>query len=96
MTLSGAIQALTDRLAEEDVGKLCSTLLEDLRRDGSPVQFDTYFAANYGELSQLVAWSMKENFGSFFDGNPILSGLVSKGRAAMVKAATSTGQSGDP
>lgn len=53
--------------------ELILILLDELTIDGkpfaSPEELDQYFGGNYGELMQILEFSLKENFGSFFTGN---------------------------
>lgn len=73
-----AIAKMTARIAEPATVQLIETLLPDLRRNDEKIVFDDYFAANYGELTSLLIWSVKENFGSFLAGNPLLAKLAGK------------------
>jgi hypothetical protein len=70
LSLAGAVAS---RLDSPRTAEMVSALLDGLYCNSSPVQFDNHFAANYGELASVVGWAMKENFGSFFDGNALLS-----------------------
>lgn len=78
-----AVAKMTQRLADPQTVELIKSLLNGVRRNDKPVEFEDYFAANYGELMQVVAWSIRENFGSFLAGNTFLGGLAGKVQASM-------------
>ena len=46
-------------------------MLDELQIDGNEVDIEEYFAANYGELIEILEFSLKENFSSFFMGKGI-------------------------
>ncbi len=93
-----ALAKMTLRLADPSTVQLVQLLLKDLTKANgkggfAPIDFELEFAANYGTLLQLITWSIKINFASFFDGNPVLGALLEK-----VKQSTrgiSTGDSGE-
>lgn len=69
LTLCGQI----DKLQIED---LIVVLLDEMTVDGKAVDIDEYFAANYGELVEILEFSLKENFSSFFTGKGIKARLI--------------------
>lgn len=76
--MGDAVAKMTLQLADPSTLDLVKTLLTDLRKDDRKVEFDDYFAANYGELLELLAWSIRENFGSFLAGSRWLGGLADR------------------
>lgn len=68
--IGDAVAKMTARLAERSTVDLVKLLLRDLRKteDGKPkkVVFDDEFAANYGQLAELIWFSLRLNFASFF------------------------------
>lgn len=83
-----AISKMMEKLAEVDTADLVKTLLTDLRKNDKPVEFDDEFSGDYGILMKLVAWSIRENFGSFLKGNPVLDGLVKKVQGSIQEVST--------
>jgi len=69
---------LCEQLDKAQIEDLIIVLLEDLSIDGKDVNIDDYFAANYGELVEILEFSLKENFGSFFTGKGIQALLTKK------------------
>lgn len=57
---------LVSELDKVDVAVIIARLLKDVAVDGSAINFDDYFMANYGELIEMVSFAMSENFSSFF------------------------------
>ena len=49
-----------------DMVNTIKELLTGCYCNGQLVEFDTHFAANYGELIAVVEFALKENFGDFF------------------------------
>lgn len=88
-----AVAKMASGLASPSTTKLVKTLLTGLRRDSQKVGFDDYFSGNYGELMELLWWSLRENFESFLSGNPAVENLVAKAQALMSER--STGGSGE-
>lgn len=100
-SLGLAVGALTSRLAEPGTIALVKILLADLQHEQDkakapgafvPVNFDLYFAANYGELLELIAFSVEINFASFLAGSAVVQRAVEAVRALI--PARSTGESG--
>lgn len=63
--LEGVIGALLKGLTYQEVGQIP----KDINPQGK--DFENHFMANYGELLEVLAFSMKENFGSLFTGKGI-------------------------
>ena len=59
---------LCDQIDKVQIEDLISVLLEDMTVDGKDIEFDDYFAANYGELIEILEFSLRENFATFFTG----------------------------
>lgn len=57
------------QLEKAEIGSLSYTLLEGLQVDNEEVDLDDYFTANYNEFVEILEFSLKENFKSFFTGN---------------------------
>lgn len=57
------------QLEQVDAASLVFTLLENMEVDGSKIDLDDYFSANYGEMVEVLEFALKENFESFFTGN---------------------------
>lgn len=60
---------LCQQLDKSEVVQIIVTLLNNLEVDGKVVDLDEYFAANYGEMIEILEFSLKENFSTFFTGN---------------------------
>lgn len=58
---------LAEGLDNIDMLDFASRLLKDLSVNGQAVNLDDYFMGNYGELVEILAFTLKENFGSFFE-----------------------------
>lgn len=71
-TFGEAAQKLVQQMGEVDANDIVEKLLSGLIVDDEDVNWDDYFAANYSELLEVLTFSMKENFGSFFTGNDIV------------------------
>ncbi len=96
--LGDALAKMTQQLADPSTVQLTQLLLKDLQKGNvtggyAPIDFELEFAGNYGQLVKLIAWSIKVNFSSFFDGNPVLAALLSKVREST--RGISTGGSGE-
>lgn len=64
--ISKAVEMLVGNLDKDDVIDLVKKMTSGLRKDGSPVNFDSEFARRYHVLFAVVQWIITENFGSFF------------------------------
>lgn len=60
--------SLSTSLGDNELLLIIKRLLKELAVNGSEVSFDDYFTGNYGELINIVAFALQENFGSFFEG----------------------------
>lgn len=67
---------LCDQIDKVQIENILLVLLEDLTVDGKDVDFDEYFAANYGELVEILEFSLRENFSTFFTGKGMKARLV--------------------
>jgi hypothetical protein len=79
-TFTDMAQILTYQLENADVGDIIfSKLLKDIKFNGELVtDIDDIFSANYGDLIELVAFTIKENFGSFFTGSGLMRSVQEK------------------
>jgi len=57
------------QLEKAEVHNLIFELLKNLEVDDKQVDLDEYFAANYGEMVEVLEFALRENFQSFFTGN---------------------------
>lgn len=62
---------LCEQLDKVQIENLITVLLEDMTIDGKEVDYEEYFAANYGELIEILEFSLRENFNTFFTGKGI-------------------------
>lgn len=65
---------LSKKLSYEELKIMIDALLKDIAIDNKEVNFDEYFSGNYGLLIKILAFALKENFGSFFEELDILGG----------------------
>jgi hypothetical protein len=65
-------KSITMNMDKVDILSIMKALLRGLAVDGAEVNFDEYFTANYAELVAIIAFCLKENFGSFFDAMDML------------------------
>ena len=57
---------LCSQLDKAEIANIIVTLLDQLEVDNKDVDLDDYFTANYGEMVEILEFSLKENFQSFF------------------------------
>lgn len=60
------VNAVIEGLDSIDLNAILLKLFKESTVDGFPIQFDSYFSANYGELVAFLSVIMMENFKSFF------------------------------
>jgi hypothetical protein len=65
--------SLSASIGDTELLTIIKRLLKGLAVEGKEVAFDSYFSGNYGELIQVVAFALQENFGSFFEGMATVS-----------------------
>jgi len=65
-TWSQAALLLVGQMDKVDVVDLIVVLLSSIKKNGQAVDIDQDFKGEYGDLLELVVFSLKENFGSFF------------------------------
>lgn len=75
--LGRGIMQIGDLMVEPGTIPLVKALLQGLKADGRPVDFDHHFAQNYGRLVDLAEWAIRGNFESFF--------TAKRGRLVAVK-----------
>lgn len=81
---------ICQQLDDLNVEEVILTLTEDMYIDGNPVEFDSYFASNYGELVEILEFALKENFSSFFMAKGISHRLISTLQGMMSQDTTLT------
>ncbi len=64
--ISTAVGLLVENFEDSDVENLIRDLIKSVSKDGSPINFDTEFMADYGKLLKLVVEVIKANYGSVF------------------------------
>lgn len=69
---SSIAKGLSESLSFDELDMMIKALLKDMAVDGKGVQFDDYFAGNYGMLIKILTYALQENFGSFLEGLDIL------------------------
>lgn len=62
---------MCDQIDKIQVENIIAVLLEDMTIDGKEVDYEEYFAANYGELLEILEFCLRENFETFFTGKGI-------------------------
>jgi hypothetical protein len=75
-SLSTLAMILCNQIDKVQVENLIIVLLQDLYIDNQEVNIDEYFAANYGELIEVLEFSLEVNFKSFFMGKGIKARLM--------------------
>ena len=78
--------SLAAELETFEVEALIRELLKEMSVDGKEIDFDKYFMGNYGELIEIVAFSIKENFSSFFAAKGLLENLLPKAQQEAAPA----------
>lgn len=69
---------IAEGLDNIDTVETVQALLRDFSVNGMSVKFDDYFLANYGELVELMAFAMEENFASFFSAKGFIEKFLPK------------------
>ena len=90
--LGEAASKMAEQLDDPKTVESVKLLLTGLRKGDQPIEFDLEFSGNYGVLVKLIAWCLKENFGSFFADSAGLAAL--KDKVVQSVQASSTGGSG--
>jgi hypothetical protein len=65
-SFSKAVNLLVENMDKEDVVELIKNLVNGVRKNNKDINFEMDFAANYGELSQLLIEVCKYNYSSVF------------------------------
>lgn len=76
LDLSKVATELVANMDKLDTTAIVARLLKDMSANGQSVVFDTYFMCNYGVLLDLIIFTLKENFSSFFESSVSLSNLA--------------------
>lgn len=66
-TFAEAMIHLSTRLEGNTLKSISLSLFDGAAVDGKPLDFKEDFKGNYGAWRTLLAYAMKENFGSFFE-----------------------------
>lgn len=72
------IQSAISSLEEVDLSNIIKELFDGATVDEFPIKPDDYFAGNYGELLDFMAFALEANFGSFFE-SKLLKGQITTG-----------------
>lgn len=56
-----------ESLEDVDLATIIKKLFDGSTADDFPIKADDYFAGNYGELVDYLAFALEANFGSFFE-----------------------------
>ena len=67
---------LSQNIDKIDILSVLNKLLKELCVDQDEVSFDDFFAGNYGELIDIVAYALRENFESFFSQSGTFQNLM--------------------
>lgn len=89
-TVGAAVEALTERMTEEELEHVCNVLaartevqLDPERRVPLQSIFDVHFAGRYSAMFQWLAFALEVNFRDFFAGSGtgthLLGSLIKKG-----------------
>jgi len=69
---------LVEELDGIELETIAGRLLQGMSVNGQDVPFDDYFMANYGELTAILTFAIKENFGSFFEAKGLFDKYLPK------------------
>lgn len=75
-SLSNLAMILCSQIEKAQIENLITVLLQDFYVEGDEVDIDNYFAGNYGELIEVLEFSLEVNFKSFFMGKGIKARLM--------------------
>tara|TARA_R110000823_G_scaffold261418_10_gene382203 strand:- start:9684 stop:10079 length:396 start_codon:yes stop_codon:yes gene_type:complete len=64
--ISQAVSLLVENFEDNDVENLIRDLVKSVSKNGTPLNFDTEFMADYGKLIKLVVEVVKANYSSVF------------------------------
>ncbi|XAO54237.1 tail assembly chaperone [Yersinia phage vB_YenM_P778] len=67
INLVEVLPELIGMVDELELGDMVSKLFENATVNDFPLQVDSYFSGNYGELIDFLAFALEANFKSFFD-----------------------------
>lgn len=59
---------MCEQIDKVQIENIITVLLEDMTIDGKEIDYEEYFSANYGELIEILEFSLRENFETFFTG----------------------------
>lgn len=65
--LSSIAVAALEHIEEVNLENIIKKLFDGATIDDFPIKPDEYFAGNYGELVDFLAFALEANFGSFFE-----------------------------
>ena len=75
-TFTDFAMTLCSQLDDAKVIETVTVLLDGIEVDGEAINVDEYFAANYGEMVEVLELSIRENFESFFTAKGIKDRLL--------------------
>lgn len=76
--LGSAAKILVNQMEDADVDSIIfDQLLVGASCNGQAIDPDTHFMANYGEMIELIEFSLRENFESFFTAKGLMTRLMS-------------------
>ena len=75
-SLSNLALILCGQIDKVQIENLIQVMLQDLYVEGEEVNIEEYFSANYGELIEILEFSLKVNFESFFMGKGIKARIM--------------------
>lgn len=67
LNFTDAVNHLFTQLTDKEMGEILDKLFKGSTADDFPINWDTYFRGNYGELCDVVAFALEANFSSFFE-----------------------------
>lgn len=85
--LGSAVEALFERLSDDDLQAITEALLYNTTVDKAPLNFDLEFAGRMDTLLKVLKFAFEVNYGSFFDG---LRKLASQAPAKSTSTSPST------
>tara|TARA_R110002126_G_scaffold34517_7_gene106823 strand:+ start:582 stop:971 length:390 start_codon:yes stop_codon:yes gene_type:complete len=91
-SLSNLAMILCSQIDKAQIENLITVLLQDLYIEGQEVDVEEYFAANYGELVEILEFSLEVNFKSFFMGKGIKARLMKGVQTLMAQVSPESEQ----
>lgn len=76
---------LCDQIDKVKIEDIITVLLDEMYIEGNPVDYDEYFMANYGELIEILEFSLRENFATLFTGKGIKARFLQTIQNILIK-----------